>query len=225
MGEENQSVKVAKLPGWGIMILDLPWIDILTELWKIGRKVIRGMANEGVYETLEYESTLEIQNRKGTRATFTKRKKVRYLQDNISAYQDYGWGDGEILLNYRSSRGKAVDRYRSGYKTYILLSLREIKNRGDVDEFNIQWNIRKGFLTEDGYWATDISNRTKRLKVNVIFPKSRPPQRLSIEESNRKRTRVLEPEAKKRLPDGRWRVTWEKKKPKLYEIYVLRWDW
>ncbi|MFC1923656.1 hypothetical protein ACFLY4_10255 [Chloroflexota bacterium] len=207
------------------MILDLPWVDILTEVWKIGRKVVRGMANEGVYETLEYESTLEIQNRKGTRATFTKRKKVRYLQDNISAYQDYGWGDGEILLNYRSSRGKAVDRYRSGYKTYILLSLREIKNRGDVDEFNIHWNIRKGFLTEDGYWATDISNRTKRLKVNVIFPKSRPPQRLSIEESNRKRTRVLEPEAKKRLPDGRWRVTWEKKKPKLYEIYVLRWDW
>ena len=31
MGDENQSAEVAKLPGWGIMILDLPWIDILTE--------------------------------------------------------------------------------------------------------------------------------------------------------------------------------------------------
>ena len=146
MGNENQSAKIAKLPGWGITILDLPWIVILTELWKIGRKITRGMANEGVNETLEYESTLEIQNRKGTRATFSKCKKIRYLQDNIIAYQDYGWGDGEILLNYRSSRGKAVDLYRSGYKTYILLSLREVKNRGDVDEFNIQWDIRKGFL-------------------------------------------------------------------------------
>ena len=48
MGNENQSAKVPKLPGWGIMILDLPWIDILTELWKIGHKVIRGMANEDV---------------------------------------------------------------------------------------------------------------------------------------------------------------------------------
>ena len=67
MGDKNQNVIVAKLPGWGIMFLDLPWIDILTELWKIGRKVIRGMANEGVNETLEYESTLEIQNRKGSR--------------------------------------------------------------------------------------------------------------------------------------------------------------
>ena len=225
MGDENQSAKIAKLPGWGIMILDLPWIDILTGLWKIGRKVIRGMANEGVYETLEYESTLEIQNRKGTRATFKKRKKIRYLQDNIIAYQDYGWGDGEILLNYRSSRGKAVDLYRSGYKTYILLSLREVKNRGDVDEFNIQWNIRNGFLTEDGYWAADISQRTEHIKVNVIFPKSKPPLKLSIEESNRKRTRILGPEVKRKLPDGRWRITWEMKKPKLYEIYVLRWIW
>ena len=69
------------------------------EVWKIGKKVMRGMANEGIYETLEYESTLEIQNRKGTKAIFNKRKKIRYLQDNISAYQDYGWGDGKILLN------------------------------------------------------------------------------------------------------------------------------
>ncbi len=186
---------------------------------------MRGMINEGIYETVEYESTLEIQNRKGTKATFSKRKKIRYLQDNIIAYQDHGWGDGEILINYRTSRGKAVDRYRSGYKTYILLSLREVKNRGDVDEFNIQWNIRKGFLTEDGYWATDISQRTKQLKVNIVFPKSRPPLKTIIEESNRKRTQVLGAEAKKQLPDGRWRVTWEKKKPKLYEIYVIRWEW
>ena len=183
------------------------------------------MANEGVYETLEYNSTLEIQNRKGTRATFSKRKKIRYLQDNIIAYQDYGWGDGEILLNYRTSRGKAVDRYRSGYKTYILLSLREVKGRGDVDEFNIQWNICNGFLTKDGYWATDVSQRSQQIKVNIIFPKSRPPLKIIIEESNRKRTLVLGAEAKKQLPDGRWRVTWEKKKPKLYEIYVLRWVW
>ena len=222
---KKQGSILTNIPVWAIKILDLYWFEIFGELLKYGRKVVRGMANEGVYETLENESTLEIQNRKGTRATFTKRKKVRYLQDNIIAYQDYGWGDGEILLNYRSSRGKAVDSYRSGYKTYILLSLREIKNRGDVDEFNIQWNIRKGFLTKDGYWATDISQRTQQIKVNIIFPKSRPPLKTFIEESNRKRTQELGAEAKKQLPDGRWRVTWERKKPNLYEVYVLRWVW
>jgi len=91
------------------------------------------------------------------------------LQDNIIAYQDHAWGDGEILLNYRTNRGVPVDRYRSGYKTYVLLSLREVKNRGDIDEFNIQWNIRNGFLTEDGYWSTDVGQHTKHMKINVIF--------------------------------------------------------
>lgn len=225
MSNEIQISQLAKLPGWAIKLLDLPWVDILGEVWKYGRKFTRGLVNEGVYETLEYESTLEIHNKKGTRATFSKRKKIRYLQDNIIAYQDYGWGDGEILLNYKTSRGKAVDYYRSGYKTYILLSLREVKTKGDVDEFNIQWNIRKGFLTEDGFWATDISNRTKKVKVNIIFPKSRPPQYLAIEESYRQLNRVLGPTANRKLADGRWRVTWEMKNPKLYEVYVVRWVW
>jgi hypothetical protein len=216
---------LSKLPIWGKIIPASIWPEIAGEIWKIGKKLLQRISDEGIYETLEYESTLAIHNRKGTRATFYKRKKIRYLQDNIIAYQDYGWGDGEILLNYRSSYGKAVDLYRSGYKTYILLSLREVKGRGDVDEFNIRWNIRNGFLTKDGFWATDISNRTRRIKVNIIFPKSRSPQQLSIEESNRKRTQVLNLQAKKELPDGRWRVTWEKKRPKLYEIYVLRWIW
>ena len=223
-GKHNRS-NLEKIPGWVTIAFGLPWFEIAGELWRLGRKVMRGLSNEGMYEVLDYESTLELHDRKGKKATFKKRKKVKYLQDNIIAYQDYGWGDGEILLNYCTSRGKAVDSYRSGYKTYILLSLREIKNRGDIDEFNIQWDIRQGFLTEDGYWSTDVSQRTKHIKVNVIFPKSRPPIRLAIEESNRQRTRALGKENQRQFPDGRWLVTWETNKPKLYEIYVLRWDW
>jgi hypothetical protein len=55
-------------------------------------------------------------------------------------------GDGEILVDYRCSPGTPVDRYRSGYKTYILISRREVKNKGNVDEFNVEWGIRQGFL-------------------------------------------------------------------------------
>jgi len=207
------------------VIFSLPWTEIFDKVKKKRLKSSIDASGDGIYETLEYESTLEIHNNQGTRATFKKRKKIRYLQDGIIAFQDYAWGDGEILLNYRTSRGKAVDRYRAGYKTYILISLREVKNKGDIDEFNIQWNLRNGFLTEDGYWSTDISQKTKHIKMNIIFPKIRPPLNLMIEESNRKRTRELGSGSKKRLPDGRWRVTWEMKKPRLYEVYVLRWIW
>ena len=183
------------------------------------------MRKGAIFEVLDYESTLEILNKTGTKASFTKRKKVRYLQDDIIAFQDYAWGDGEILLNYRTNRGVPVDRYRSGFKTYVLLSLREVRNRSDIDEFHIQWDIRQGFLTEDGYWSTDVSQPSRQIKINVIFPESRPPLRLSLEETNRRKTHMLGRDAQQQLPDGRWLVSWETNQPKLYEVYVLRWIW
>jgi hypothetical protein len=216
---------IQKLLGTLISSTSLSWFEVLGDLWKIGRKLMRGLASEGMYEVLDYESTLEIQDENGKEATFHKHMQVRYLQDEIIAFQDYAWGDGDILLDYKTSRGRAVDRHRSGYKTHILLSLREVKNKGDTDEFNIYWRLRNGFLTPDGYWGTRVSHRMKRLKVNVIFPRTRLPQRVFLEESNRRRTHILGDENRKRMSDGRWKITWETRKPKLYELYTIRWDW
>ena len=69
----------------------------------------------------------------------------------------------------------AVDKYRSGYKTHILISLREAKNRGDIDEFNIQWCISRGFLSSTGFWGTDVDHRTASVKVEVVFPEKPAP--------------------------------------------------
>ena len=113
----------------------LPWLEVLGEAWKILRKVVQARSYKGMYEVLKYESMLELKDRGGKRATFKKREKVRYLQDNVIAYQDQAWGDGEVLLNYRCTPGTPVDRYRSSHRTYILVSRREVKNRGDADCF------------------------------------------------------------------------------------------
>ena len=174
---------------------------------------------------LEYESTLELHDRKGNLATFSKREKVRYLQNYIITYQDQAWGDGEILINYRCSPGSPVDRYRSGYKTHILISLREVKNKGDIDVFNVEWGIHHGFLLPKGFWATEISHRTRQAKTQIIFPKSRPPLSITIVEKNRQRTRKLSKDAFVQLPDGRWMITWQCSSPKLFEQYVLNWEW
>jgi hypothetical protein len=216
------------LPGfteWIYKLLDILWLRIAEKIGGAASEVVRKIFADGVYEILDYESTLEIHDAKGTRATFSKTKKIRYLQNNVIAFQDYAWGDGDILLDYHTSRGRPVDLYRSGFKTYILLSLREVKNSGDLDEFNIQWNIRRGFLTPDGYWGADISQRTRHIKMNVIFPESRPPIHPSLEENIRQRTYTLDRGNQKQLADGRWLVTWETNQPKLLELYVLRWTW
>jgi len=225
MTTNNQKRILVNLPRWGILLIELPWIEILGELWKISRKMMRGLSNEGTYEVLDYETTLELLDHKGKQASLKKREKVRYLQNHILAYQDQAWGDGKILQDYRCTPGKPVDRYRTGYKTHILISRREVKNKGDIDEFNIQWNIRQGFLKIHCYWATEINHRTKKVNVNVYFPKSRPPKRTWIVEKNLQRSKSLVENSIKQLPDGRWIVSWKKVKPRLYEQYILNWEW
>jgi len=205
--------------------LDLPWFELLGRIWRIGRKLVRGWSHEGIYEVLDYECQLELKDKNGKLATFQKREKLRYLQDYITSYQDQAWGDGEILQDYRCSPGTPVDEYRLGHKTYKLISLREFRNRGDTDEFNIEWTMRNGFLKSTGFWGTAINHRTKKVTVKVIFPKDRPPVHASIIESNLQRRRILGKDAQKLLPNGRSMIIWEKVNPRLYENYVLRWEW
>lgn len=207
-----------------ITILGWSWVEYFTSGWRLVRKLWRGMADEGMYEVLEYETTLELKNKQGSKATFSKRQKVKYLQNNIIAYQDQAWGDGEILLDYRCSPGIEADRYRPGHKTYILISLREEKRKGDTDEFFIEWGLNDGFPRDTELWGTNISHRTQYLKTRIIFPQSRPPIRAWLVEQIRNKKYLLENDTFQ-LPDGRWQVQWETKKPRLHENYIIQWEW
>lgn len=207
------------------LLLALPWIDILAETYRLLRSLWRGLADEGMYEVLEHESTLELLDRQGKRARFEKRQKVRYLQNNIIAYQDQGWSDGQSLLDYQCSPGVVVDQYRPGQKTYVLISLRESKQRGDQDEFYIRWRLNDAFRRSQEQWETEVSHRTRRLLVRLIFPSARPPVRIWLGEYLRRRTRLLDDQAMQRLPDGRWQVEWRMKNPRLHERYALKWEW
>jgi hypothetical protein len=207
------------------MVLGLPWFEIAGTIWKIGRKLMRGLSNEGVYDVLDYECILELKDTEGRNATIHKTEKVRYLQDYITTYQDQAWGSGNIFLDYKCSPGIPVDEYQTGQNTYKLISLREVKNKGDIDKFNIEWKMKNGFLKSVSSWGTAINQRTKKVTIKVIFPKERPPQRISIFESNLQRTLVLGAEALQILPDGRSMVVWEKGNPRLYEDYILSWEW
>lgn len=215
-----------EIPQWLLaVVLDLPWFEMAGKLWSIGRKIMRGLASEGVYEVLDYECKLELKDKDGKNARIQKREKIRYLQDYITSYQDQAWGDGEILLNYRCSPGIPVDQYRLGHKTYKLISLREFRNKGDIDEFNIEWDMKNGFLVNTGFWGTAINHRTKKVTIKVIFPKDRHPLHVSITESNFRRTQILGEETHQILSDGRLMIVWENTRPRLYEDYVLRWEW
>lgn len=224
----DSQILLSKFDGiWQVIyshLSDSAWLKSLQNL-VAGWDWIRERSNKGLYEVIDYEATLELKDNKGQKALVSKYEKVRYLQDNVIAFQDQAWGDGRILLNYRCAPGVPVDTYRFGFKYLILISLREIKMRGDVDEFHIEWGIRQGFLKPCGFWATEISHPTEKIQLRVIFPKSRPPVSAAILEKNRQKTTFLGSNYFQNLPNGKKQLVWAINKPRLYQQYILNWEW
>lgn len=208
-----------------VPILGSDLIEVLGILWRLGRQIISAKSHEGMYEVLENVSQLELKDTKGRKAVFSKQQRVRFLQNKIIAYHDKAWGDGEIFADYRCSPGEPVDRYQEGHRTHVLISLRETKNRGDVEEFNIVRTIKDGFTKPIEHFQIDIDHTTRRLSFSVVFPHKRPPKDVALIEQNAARTRPLGPEHRRTLPDGRVKVTWRTEKPRLFEGYILRWEW
>lgn len=198
---------------------------LLGDLYGWGKSFIQRITKPGMYEVLNYETTLEILDPKGKDAILTKTEEVRFLQNNIIAFQDQAWGSGKILLDYQCKPGKPVDFYQFAHKTYIVISLRNVMQKGDITKFDISWRIRNGFGKPSGFWSTDINHFTKQMKVNVIFPQERPPIRITTVESNHQKVKELPKDALEKLPDKRWQVSWEKQNPGLHEHYILKWEW
>lgn len=205
--------------------LNLDVTDLPVLFWKAFRPLLLLLTPPGIYEVLEHEVTLELCDPQGKEAVYHKRQKVRFLQNNVIAYQDQAWGAGDIFAEYRCTPGIPVDRYREGQRYRILISLRQTKNAGDMEEIRIERTIRNGFTRAIEDLQVETSHFHQQLSINIIFPESRPPRQMSLIEHNTARTQTLSVESLQQLPDHRYQLHWETHKPRLFERYMLQWQW
>lgn len=204
-------------------LFDFDIYRLLVKLFNVTRRL--WFTQNGLYEVLTHEVTLELNTLNGSKATYDKHQQVKFLQDNTIAYQDQAFGDGEIFTNYKCSPGEPVDFYQDGNRWRVLISLRESKSRGQIEDFHIERQIKNGFTKPNEYFQTRIDHKTRRLTMSVVFQEKRYPKRLILVEENRKRTTELSQDHTHILPDNRLKVTWSTDKPRLYEAYTLRWSW
>lgn len=179
----------------------------------------------GMYEVLDFDASLELMNTNGSLAVYSKKQRVRFLQNNIIAYQDTAWGDGKIFANYDCAPGIPVDRYREGHRYNVLISLRESKSRGDVENFHIVREIKDGFTQRVEEFQAEIDHRTRELRLQVIFPKRRLPQKVILIQQKLQQSINLGAENSMEFPDGRVAFFWEAQSPRLFEAYIIRWYW
>jgi hypothetical protein len=198
---------------------------ILSDLYRWGKSQIQRMRKPGMYEVLDYESTLEILDPRGMVAKFNKTEKVRFLQDNVIALQDQLWGVNKKIFDYKCSPGIPVDFYASGHKTAVVVSLRNIYSTKDELNLNMQWYLKGEPLGKTGSWGTHINRYTRKITLNICFPAKRPPIKVWINEGNKKKIMELGKESITQMPDKQWQLSWEKKNPRLYETYTMKWEW
>ena len=197
--------------------------------WKTLPKTMRsfftGGRNRGMYEILEYETTLELLDAQGRYANFYKRQKVRFLQDNIISFQDFAWGEGDPLSEYSCSPGVVADRYQHTDRWNILISLRETKSCGDIEEFHIFSSPKNSYTKKEEWQQVEIRHKTHKLQITIIFPKERLCRRATLHQRDSNCTTVLGQEHFGTLPDGRQILTWQTTKMDQSEAYTLRWQW
>jgi len=181
--------------------------------------------SQGIYEVLRHDTTLHLVDGRGNEAIVERVESVRFLQDYVSAFTDYAWGDGDIFAEYRCSPGVPVDFYQDGSRRAVLISLRETKRRGEELTFRIHRLIRGGFLSAEECWETEVYHRTKELSVAVLFPRERRCRSATVTQRSTSVTVALGAERFRFLEDGRQELTWELANPRLHERYSLKWRW
>lgn len=178
-----------------------------------------------IYEVLAYHVQLELLDEHGEQAHYTKSQKVRFLQDNVIAYQDQAYGDGDIFVNYQCSPGVPVDYYQDGNVWRVLISLRETKRKGQVEDIHISRTIKNGYTESVSYLQTNIEHPTQFIEMSIIFPATRLPRRVVGIRKNTKHSVEFGLNAFTDLPDQRQKIVWHVRKPKRFESYILKWEW
>lgn len=202
----------------------LEWVSLALDLSQQLRRFI--CANPtGPYEILDYEATVELLDTKGKLALFKKRQRVKFLQNSIIAFEDYAWGDGDILADYKCTPGIVVDKYKEGDRWNILVSLRDTKSIGDVEQFHIEQKVYDTYRKDEEWLQTEIRRATRHLIMNVLFPKGRHCIRAVLVQRSTNRATELGPDHFDILPDGRQLVSWETTHTRTYEVYTLKWRW
>jgi len=224
MTTETKSSRLGRLIQSLIAILSQDWKAIGAIVVDLYGYLARDDAN-GLFEVLDYDDMLELVDAEGKLAVLHSRVKVRFLQDNVIAFQDYAWGEGNQLAQYKISPGKVVDLYKEGGRWNILVSLRETKGRGDITEFRIERTIKNGFTKDVEWRQTEIWLKFHQIRLSVVFPKDRLCKKAILSERGSKKHKVLDASHFQLLPDGRQILVWERPKPKRAEVYTIRWEW
>lgn len=171
------------------------------------------------YEISDYDSTLILHDTDGTSATFSRRQKIRFLQNGVSAMLDHFWGDG-VVTYYHNEAGTLEDSFIDHERRHLVVRFRKAMRRGETLNFAVERKSLVGFTQDEEWLETIFDQRVAVFSQAIIFPKGRPCSRATLLTDTGK---ILLPVFT--LPDGRAIVRFHLDNLQPRVPYTLIWNW
>ena len=184
-----------------------------------------GGGYQALYEVLHFAVTLELRDPRGQTAVLEREQALRVLQDGVVGLYHQVWGEGELFDDYQVEPGIVADRFQCGAHHITLISLRQIKNRGDVLRLWIRRQVKRGWTQPEEWLEIAVNHRTRYVRVRVVFPAARPPGHVALTEEGTGAVQELDQRSWSVDEQGRTVIAWQKRAPILGETYLLRWSW
>lgn len=190
---------------------------------EFGLQVIGRGQPTSSYENVTLSIELEICDGRGRKAVLRRTQRVRFLSGEAGVVRDVVWGEGRSLAGYRVEGAEQLSVRHEGSKKVVLLGLPSSPGRGEDVTLKTERTIMRGFEKDEGYLEAVVERPTKRLRLYVLFPRSRPPKEVHVESSPPVvATRAL---SVRLTRGGKGFATWGVDHPKLLVTYRLRWVW
>lgn len=178
----------------------------------------------GAYEVLESHVKWTVQDDRGAEVEMERQSRLRFLQNEVIAISDFAWPQTQAIKSYSCSPGIKVDQFPHADKLQFVISLRDVKHRGDEQTYTFRRVLVDQFLAKTEWVGVDVRDPTGTLTMKVVLPSSRPATkawgRVRSKPKHKHDVTITN------LPGGNQQLEYSPQpRPKLNEAYYIEWEW
>ena len=190
-----------------------------------GREAAEALLSGRQYKLLRTENTWDLCDPQGNKVIGTKKRKVRFLQDEVLAMHDHYESPGRISAfeSLAPRQYDQVDDFVVGGKQYFLISLRRFWRRNEETEIEFRRTLEGSFTNPRESVSVTVEEEVDELVMTVIWPDAHTPSRVFLER-NRQQDEEFDPEKLPRNEEGRCYLH-RTFVPHRGDRISITWDW
>lgn len=174
------------------------------------------------YENLLLDLRLDLHDPSGQSAFIKRKQRVRFLTDEAGVLACPMWGDGVQLKRLELKGAKRLGLRPDGPRQDLLLGLAHPAKRYASALVTARESLDHAFLRNQEYFEATVERPTQSLRLEVVFPKERPPTSARLVSDSGANEEVLPIRLGR---DARAKISWRLTQPQIRSVYSVRWSW